>query len=107
MKRMGFNRKWTKWIMTCVSTVIFSVLINGSPEGFITPEKGIRQGDPLSPYFFILCAEVLSHMMNKAMEDRSLGGIKISNHAPAVNHLLFADDSLFFGLANPRAGRKM
>ena len=98
MKRMGFNRKWTKWIMTCVSTVIFSVLINGSPEGFITPEKGIRQGDPLSPYFFILCAEVLSHMMNKAMEDRSFGGIKISNQAPAVNHLLFADDSLFLGL---------
>lgn len=85
----------------------YSVLINGTPEGYITPQRGIRQGDPLSPYLFILCAEVLSHMMNKAMVDRSLLGIKIAVRAPAVNHLLFADDSLFFSLANIRTARKL
>lgn len=104
---MRFYFKWIKWIMACVSTVSFSVLINCSPEGYIEPGRGIRQGDPLSPYLFVLCAEVLSHLMNKAMADRSLLGIKISNQAPSVNPLLFADDSLFFSLANPQAGKKL
>lgn len=70
-----------------------SVLINGKAEGHIVPEKGLRQGDPLSPYLFILFAEVLPHMMMKAMEDRSLLGVKITLKYPSVNHLLFADDS--------------
>ena len=107
MKHMGFDSIWIGWIMTCISSVTYSVLINGSPEGHIVPQRGIRQGDPLSPYLFNLCAEVLSHMMNVAMSERSLGGIKISIQAPAVNHLLFADDSLFFALANERAAKKM
>lgn len=107
MKRMGFHTKWIRWIMTCVTSVSFSVLINGVPEGQIIPQRGLRQGDPLSPYLFILCAEVLSHLMRRAMADRSLLGVKIAEQAPAVNHLLFADDSLFFSLANPRAGRQL
>lgn len=107
MKRIGFHVRWIQWIMACVNTVSFSVLINGSPEGYFEPGRGIRQGDPLSPYLFILCAEVLSHMMNRAMVDRSLLGVKISLQAPPVNHLLFADDSLFFSLANARACKKL
>lgn len=82
-------------------------MINGVPEGQIIPQRGLRQGDPLSPYLFILCAEVLSHLMSRAMADRSLLGVKIVEQAPAVNHLLFADDSLFFSLVNPRAGRQL
>lgn len=105
MRRMGFAEKWIRWIMICVSTVSFSVLIKGTPRGFIKPEKGIRQGDPLSPYLFILCAEVLSHMMSKAATERRVQGIKTGNGSPAVNHLLFADDYLFFSLANPKSGR--
>ena len=107
MKRMGFHPKWIRSIMICISSVSFSVLINGVPEGRIIPKRGICQGDPLSPYLFILCAKVLSHLMNQAMSDRSLLGVKLALRAPAVNHLLFADDSLFFSLANPKAGRKL
>lgn len=107
MRKMGFHDKWVNWIMECISSVTFSVLINGSPEGLITPERGIRQGDPLSPYLFILCAEVLSHMMNQAQATRSLIGVKISNQEPTINHLLFADDSLFFSLANTKTGRAL
>ena len=93
--------------MACISSVTFSVWINGSPEGHIVPERGIRQGDPLSPYLFILYAEVLSHIMNSSMNERSLGGIKIAIQAPAVNHFLFSDDSLFFALANMKAAEKL
>ena len=107
MEEMGFDEKWVGWIMACITTVRYSVLINGAPKGYITTERGLRQGDPLSPYLFILCAEVLSHMMNKAKLDRSLLGVKISNQAPPVNHLLFADDSLFFSLSNVKAARKL
>lgn len=78
MTKMGFYTKWIKWIMSCVTSVHFSVLINGVPEEHIIPQRGLCQGDPLSPYLIILCAEVLSHLMNQAMDDRYLLGVKIS-----------------------------
>lgn len=77
-------------------SVSFSVLINGSPYGQFDVTRGIRQGDPLSPYLFILCADVLSSLITKAQQERKLKGIRVSNGGPAISHLLFADDSLFF-----------
>lgn len=94
LERMGFARTWVAWIMSCVSTVSYSVLINGSSHGFLRPERGIRQGDPLSPFLFILCAEALVHSLNQSEADKRLTGIRIATNAPAVHHLLFADDSL-------------
>ena len=65
IRSMGFHDKWISLIMMCVTTVSYSVLINGDPKGKITPSRGLRQGDPISPYLFLICAEGLSAMLKK------------------------------------------
>ncbi|XP_074265036.1 uncharacterized protein LOC141587449 [Silene latifolia] len=93
---MGFDTGGIQRVMACVTTVTFSVLINGSPSAEFRPSRGLRQGDPLSPYLFLICAEALSNMLRRAVENQTLHGIRVSAAAPAISHLLFADDSIFF-----------
>jgi hypothetical protein len=68
LRRMGFDERWIRLVMMCVTLVHYAVVINGEPRGHITPMRGIRQGDPISPYLFLLCAEVLSSLVTKANE---------------------------------------
>ena len=82
--------------MGMVSSVSFSVLFNGEKLEEFKPSHGIRQGDPISPYLFLLAAEGLSCLLNHQSQSSVLSGIKVASTAPPVNHLLFADDSLLF-----------
>jgi len=66
MKKMGFDHRWVNWIMQCITSVSYRILINGDPKGRIRPSRGIRQGDPISPYLFILCTEALIAQIRKA-----------------------------------------
>lgn len=96
LQKFGFHPVWISWLMECISTISYSYLINETPRGKVKPQRGIRQGDPLSPYIFILYSEILSGLCKRAQEEGNLQGIKIARGSPRFNHLLFADDTMFF-----------
>jgi hypothetical protein len=100
MTKLGFASRWIKLVLECISTVRYSIVVNGSPVGNIIPTRGLRQGDPLSPYLFILCAEALSCMITHAEITGVLTGVPTSPKGPRLSHLLFADNSLLFSKAN-------
>lgn len=107
LSRVGFHEKWITWIMACVTSVSYSYLVNGSAQGRVVPTRGIRQGDPLSPYLFILCTEVLSGLCRKAQLHGDVIGVKVSRNSPAINHLLFADDTMFFSRTDHKSCAKL
>ncbi len=100
MIKMGFNSIWVNLMMECVRTVSFSVLVNGSPHGYFSPSRGLRQGDPLSPYLFLLCAEGLHGLLSQAESTGKIQGLSLCRNGPHLTHLFFADDCLLFCKAN-------
>lgn len=96
MKTLGFSEHWRTLIMACVSSAQYQVLINGTPYGDIKPTRGLRQGDPISPYLFVICTEMLMQMLRRAEQRREITGLKVARGAPTISHLLYADDHLFY-----------
>ncbi len=96
MVRFGFDSKWIYLIMACVRTVSFSMVLNRKPEKFFNPSCGLRQGDPLSHYLFLIFSEALSLRITKAVFEKDLLGISLSRSCLLLSHLFFADDALFF-----------
>ena len=96
MTKMGFCDAWVKLMMGCITTTTYSILINCEPHGNIVPTRGLRQGDPFSPYLFLLCTKGFHGMLKKAEDLGEIRGVSISCNGPKLTHLLFADDSLIF-----------
>eukprot|EP00253_Pinus_taeda_P015416 PITA_15416 len=92
----GFNATWTCWIMNLISSACFSVLLNGSPSQPFRSSCGIRQGDPLSPFIFVLMAEGLSRLIHHAFTSQTIKGIALHGLSP-LSHQQFVDDTMLFG----------
>ena len=107
MLKLGFQEQFVSLIMRCVTSVSFSVRVNGVLSNVFRPSRGIRQGDPLSPYLFLLCAEGLSCLLKGIGPVHLSRGVHVGIHSPWISHLLFADDCIVFSEASQRGANRL
>ena len=106
-KCLGFCDQWISWIKECISTTSVSMLVNGTPQGFFFPSRGLRQGDPLSPFLFILGDEVLSKVLHRVEDEGKFRGFQLVSTCLRVSHLLFANNLIIFSRANEEDSKEI
>ena len=94
--RMRFQESWVALIMECITTLSYSILVNGEPKGLIKPSRGLRRGDPLSPYLFLFYVEGLNAIIRGAALKGEIQSFSLCKRGPKITHLFFADDCLLF-----------
>ena len=100
LKDLGLNNHFINLIWNYISTVSMNILWNGDRIGDFEPRRAIRQGDPMSPYLFVICMERLSHLIHEAVSEGFWKPISISRGGPQITHLCFADDFFIFAEAS-------
>uniref|UniRef100_A0A2N9IHI9 Reverse transcriptase domain-containing protein n=1 Tax=Fagus sylvatica TaxID=28930 RepID=A0A2N9IHI9_FAGSY len=99
LQHFNLPQWWVDLIMSCISCSHLSILVNGEKTESFAPSRGIRQGDPLSPYIFILCMEFLAWLIQGEVHNGNWKGIKVSQQGPIFSHIFFADDLVLFAKA--------
>ena len=99
VQKLGYGECWINLVLECISIPTYLVLINGSPKGLFSSSRGLRQGDLISPYIFLLCVG-LSSWLTRSLQAKRLSGAAASCGGPCLNHLFFADDCVIFGNAS-------
>jgi hypothetical protein len=94
--KWDFSHWWRQWIMAYVTAVRYSVKFNGTLLKVFSPTRGLRQGDPLSPFLFLFVADGLCALLKSEFESNGITPVKVCRGAPGVSHLLLADDTLLF-----------
>ena len=94
--RLGFSYVWVNWIKACLESASVFILVNGSPTEEFKPKRGLRQGDPLTPFLFLIVAEGLTGLMRKAKSVGIFKDVEVGSQKVQVDLLQFADDTLFF-----------
>ncbi|GJU09544.1 RNA-directed DNA polymerase, eukaryota [Tanacetum coccineum] len=96
LNKFGFGERWRTWIQSCLRSSRGSILVNGSPTEEFQFFRGLKQGDPLSPFLFILIMESLHISFQRVVDAGLFTGIKI-NSMVNLSHLFYADDAIFLG----------
>lgn len=99
----NFPKNIINLIMSCICTSLVTVLVNETRIEYFSPSRGIHQGDPMSPYIFILCIKVLAHNINQDLDSGKWDPIRISRHEPPLSHLYFAEDLVLLTNTKMRA----
>ncbi|GKE13007.1 RNA-directed DNA polymerase, eukaryota, partial [Tanacetum coccineum] len=97
LNKFGFGNKWCKWIQCCLRSSRGSILVNGSPTEEFQFGKGLKQGDPLSPFLFILVMESLHISFQRIVDAGRFHGIKMGGGSVNLSHMFYADDAVFIG----------
>lgn len=107
LEKLGFDHRVVNLFMACISSVKYKFSHAGRTFGSITPSRGIRQGDPLSSYLFLLCIEGFTALIRKYESRGIIQGIKVAQRAPSISHILFADDCYVFCKASLESANRV
>lgn len=97
MMNLNFPLRWVDWIKECISTAKANVLVNGCSSGEFSLERGIRQGDPLLPFLFLVSAKGLNLLAKRAVKRGMLKVAELGKNKVCISHIQYADDTLFIG----------